>query len=657
MFEIPMLTAGVSAKAPQSAGEQEATDDPGGEFSGLVSDPPHPVAGPHEAQPQSVRMTPDPSALSAQLIAVMPPNSPLSKAITPVPSASSERPEFTTPAQLLGQAASPDNRPEAVPRIAAHPDQRNGHHLSPQETLPTKSSMRSFGSPKRAATFWPLGAQVESTSVSDGLGVAASKRGLGEAAPTTSPLAVEPTQPAVGATAGTSRRQLRADRPTAAIHTRDTHRKAARVLDDAAPPLSSTVQNPPVMNRSPSAQADIPRPIPSATNIAAEHTRLDVFFGLELDAPETKAGAPASHTDQSANEIIQLTSVFDGTKIVPPETLPTELTTGPHAQSGFKLSANLSGDLNQRAQDSLQQGPQRTGLATDSRTVGTQPNAHAQPDRVEHTKSELRARDHILSPPQPSAKTAAARGTSENSPGWQTPHVAIGSAARVEAAQPRASANTEAKSAVALQGPSSALAPPELRQVISQRAIQPDLTDGDEGESQRPQLDEMLSLGEARPLPRQFGSEQIASFAAPRPQASTLPPDLSHQLAPVFDAQPGQPVELTLSPEELGKVRLTFSTDNDSMRLIVHAERPETLDLMRRHIDQLGKDFREMGYASVSFSFQGGAQDQQPHSWPDAKPDAQVDAPSTELRSLTDLAPRPTQARPLTAEGGLDLRL
>ncbi|MFB2595560.1 flagellar hook-length control protein FliK [Paracoccus sp. p4-l81] len=103
--------------------------------------------------------------------------------------------------------------------------------------------------------------------------------------------------------------------------------------------------------------------------------------------------------------------------------------------------------------------------------------------------------------------------------------------------------------------------------------------------------------------------------AAPLPMAHNPPADLTQQLAAVFDAPTDRPIELTLTPEELGKVRMLLSPQDDGLRLIVQAERPETLDMMRRHIDQLARDFRELGYGDVSFSFGGN---------PQQRPDAPV---------------------------------
>ena len=74
------------------------------------------------------------------------------------------------------------------------------------------------------------------------------------------------------------------------------------------------------------------------------------------------------------------------------------------------------------------------------------------------------------------------------------------------------------------------------------------------------------------------------------------------QLAQV-PLKPDQPIELRLDPQELGQVRMVLSSQDQSLTLVMSAERPETLDLMRRHIDQLAQEFQEMGYTDLNFSF------------------------------------------------------
>lgn len=78
-------------------------------------------------------------------------------------------------------------------------------------------------------------------------------------------------------------------------------------------------------------------------------------------------------------------------------------------------------------------------------------------------------------------------------------------------------------------------------------------------------------------------------------------------LAPV----PGG-VEIALSPVELGHLRIEIAPDGDMLRIVLSAERPETLDLLRRHADQLMAEVLQAGFsgASMSFGAWGGHKDQ-----------------------------------------------
>lgn len=63
---------------------------------------------------------------------------------------------------------------------------------------------------------------------------------------------------------------------------------------------------------------------------------------------------------------------------------------------------------------------------------------------------------------------------------------------------------------------------------------------------------------------------------------------------------------LTLSPEELGKVRVAFHFDRqNSAQMVVTLgfDRPESMELFRRHADQLADALRSAGYAGVEIGF------------------------------------------------------
>lgn len=66
-------------------------------------------------------------------------------------------------------------------------------------------------------------------------------------------------------------------------------------------------------------------------------------------------------------------------------------------------------------------------------------------------------------------------------------------------------------------------------------------------------------------------------------------------------------VDVTLNPEELGRVKMAVNSGEATVSIAIMAERPETLDLMRRHVDQLVAEFRKMGFDNVDLSFSNGA--------------------------------------------------
>ena len=69
-------------------------------------------------------------------------------------------------------------------------------------------------------------------------------------------------------------------------------------------------------------------------------------------------------------------------------------------------------------------------------------------------------------------------------------------------------------------------------------------------------------------------------------------------------------IDLSLNPEELGRVRLRLSPSEGGLNVMIVAERSETLDLLRRNIDMLAREFLEIGYEGATFDFTGGQQEQ-----------------------------------------------
>lgn len=92
-------------------------------------------------------------------------------------------------------------------------------------------------------------------------------------------------------------------------------------------------------------------------------------------------------------------------------------------------------------------------------------------------------------------------------------------------------------------------------------------------------------------------------------QSQTIPPfwpgsrDVARQLAVGLSPVGEGGTEIILSPQELGRVRLTLLCTDGAIAVQIIADRPETADLMRRHIDSLAQEFRALGYQSVSIDF------------------------------------------------------
>ena len=155
-------------------------------------------------------------------------------------------------------------------------------------------------------------------------------------------------------------------------------------------------------------------------------------------------------------------------------------------------------------------------------------------------------------------------------------------------------------------------------------------------------------------------SQHISDSPAPQvgPQGATAT-DIGRQaaqsVAHAIRQMEGGSVEIALSPEELGHIRLLLRDHTTATPTVtLHADRAETLDLMRRHIDILAQDLRDMGYRDVSFSFGGQAHDggatSRQHPF---RADA-IDAPDTPQGKAP---PAPIhQSRPIP-DGALDLRV
>ena len=102
---------------------------------------------------------------------------------------------------------------------------------------------------------------------------------------------------------------------------------------------------------------------------------------------------------------------------------------------------------------------------------------------------------------------------------------------------------------------------------------------------------------------------QMLTEASVRAGSSTAHRDGTPRLVAVQLAEAamqGKPkVDVVLNPQELGNVTMRLSTTENGIAMVIQAERPETEELMRRHIHELEKEFKEMGFDNIEFSFAG----------------------------------------------------
>jgi|GEM_PF-2073227 len=128
-----------------------------------------------------------------------------------------------------------------------------------------------------------------------------------------------------------------------------------------------------------------------------------------------------------------------------------------------------------------------------------------------------------------------------------------------------------------------------------------------------------IASAPAEPLAPDDVPRDVARFDPPRAAPAHVEPlradpmrhetaqQIARQIAERLPPANSPGFDLALDPQELGHVRLKLVTVDGSSLLTIHAERPETLDLMRRHIGTLEQDLRAQGHESLTLRFSGGS--------------------------------------------------
>jgi len=124
----------------------------------------------------------------------------------------------------------------------------------------------------------------------------------------------------------------------------------------------------------------------------------------------------------------------------------------------------------------------------------------------------------------------------------------------------------------------------------------------------------------------------------------------------------GGDAEIQLDPVELGRVHMALGHDDGRIVVTVTLERADTMDLMRRHMDSLARDLRELGYDRVDLAFgrENGSDPRRDGGGPDRRREAAADAPGEGTGTAAggaDTGTRAALAKGRDAAAPLDIRI
>ncbi|EET48898.1 flagellar hook-length control protein FliK [Thalassobium sp. R2A62] len=89
------------------------------------------------------------------------------------------------------------------------------------------------------------------------------------------------------------------------------------------------------------------------------------------------------------------------------------------------------------------------------------------------------------------------------------------------------------------------------------------------------------------------------------PQPSVTSSHITQQVAAAIAQSSGGSIEITLNPEQLGRVRVLLTPSDNGTLVALQSERPDVLDALRRHIDLLAQDLGDAGFENLEFDFSG----------------------------------------------------
>lgn len=116
-------------------------------------------------------------------------------------------------------------------------------------------------------------------------------------------------------------------------------------------------------------------------------------------------------------------------------------------------------------------------------------------------------------------------------------------------------------------------------------------------------------------------------------------------------------IEVKLSPEELGRVRIVISGNEQARHVTVWFDRADIGDAARRNVDQLRQDLLDSGFGDTALDFRDDGRQRQ--AWDSAQPawGRDHDDAGAGLHTLSDQPVTPMLTRPPLVDGRLDIRI
>ncbi|WP_168201318.1 flagellar hook-length control protein FliK [Qingshengfaniella alkalisoli] len=177
------------------------------------------------------------------------------------------------------------------------------------------------------------------------------------------------------------------------------------------------------------------------------------------------------------------------------------------------------------------------------------------------------------------------------------------------------------------------------------------------------QIHPEMVLSERDDVPSDARADELASIAEVRSGKEASPADaprtlhmnraeivrqVAQGLVEVIQRGADDAIEVSLNPEELGRVRISLTQGDSGLLVALSADRGETLDLLRRYITDLQSDLCRLGYGQASFDFSESGRDHPA----DESSTSQNGGDAASVSESTSV-----EAEQLPVASGLDLRL